>query len=276
MPLGQGLYFDMTGHPLAGAESPADIEAYPWPDPLDAHRYAAMREQAASLVDDEARVACFGNICTGLFEFGQRMRGFERFFMDLVDEEPVASALLDKALELKLAYWGRVFETVGDLVDVVVDTDDYGTQRSLLISPGTWRSMIKPRLRALNDFIHARSRAKVFLHSCGAIRALIPDLIDAGVDILNPVQVSAEGMDPVALKREFGRDVTFWGGGIDTQRTLPRGTVEEVRSEVRERLDVLMPGGGFVFAAVHNIQADVPPGNVIAMLETVQRHGIYR
>ena len=183
----------MVGHPLGGAIGIADIERHPWPDPVDPHRFEGMRERAIAIIEDEGRATCFGNICTGLFEFGQRMRGFEQFFMDMLDDEEIAEALLDKALELKLAYWARVFETMGDLVDVAVDTDDYGTQQSLLVSPSTWRRLIGPRLRTLNDFIHANSRAKVFLHSCGAVRELIPDLIDAGVDILNPVQVSAAG-----------------------------------------------------------------------------------
>ncbi len=274
-PFANDLYFDMVGHPLPGDITIADIERHPWPDPTDAHRFGGMREQALSIIEDEGRATCFGNISTGLFEFGQRMRGFEQFFMDMLADEEIAEAVLDKALELKLAYWGRVFETAGDLVDVAVDTDDYGTQQSLLINPVTWRTLIGPRLRTINDFIHANSRAKVFLHTCGAIRELIPDLIGAGVDILNPVQVSAAGMDTAALKREFGRDVVFWGGGIDTQRTLPNGSPEQVRAETSRRIEDLRTDGGFVFAAVHNIQADVPPENVLAMHDVVRPNGRY-
>jgi uroporphyrinogen decarboxylase len=135
--------------------------------------------------------------------------------------------------------------------------------------------MIKPRLTQLNAFIHANSDARTFLHSCGAIRPIIPDLIEAGVDALNPIQVSADGMDPAAIKRDFGTDITLWGGGVDTQHTLPTGTPAQVRDEVHRHLDALMPGGGFVFTAVHNIQADVPPENIVAMWEALREYGAY-
>jgi len=275
MPLDQGLYFDMVEHPLSGDISVADVERYAWPDPLDPHRFEGMAERARIVVEEERRATCFGNMATGMFELGQRMRGFQAFFMDVLMDVSLAEALLDRALELKLAYWGRVLELAGEYVDVVVETDDYGTQQSLLISPDTWRALVKPRLRMLTDFVHSHSRARVFLHSCGAIRELIPDLIDAGVDILNPIQVSAEGMDTAALKAEFGRDIVFWGGGVDTQRQLPGGSAQAVRNEVRRRIDDLRRDGGFVFAAVHNIQPDVPAANVLAMLEAAQEHRPY-
>jgi uroporphyrinogen decarboxylase len=153
--------------------------------------------------------------------------------------------------------------------------DDFAGQDRLLMSPSTWRKLVKPRLKALFDFLHARSRAKLFLHSCGAVREVIPDLIEIGLDILNPVQVSAAGMDSAELKREFGKDLVFWGGGVDTQRVLPYGTPEDVRAEVRRRLEDLSPEGGFVFNPVHNIQSDVPTENLQAMWETLQAYGVY-
>ncbi len=272
MPLDQGLYFDMVEHPLSGDISLSDVERYPWPDPVDPHRFADMAAKAAAIVRTEERATCFGNISTGLFELGIRMRGYESFFIDMLADRPIAEALLDKAADLKIAYWEQVIAAAGDMIDVVVDTDDYGTQHSLMVSPDSWRELIKPRLRRINDLIHAKSRAKVLLHSCGAIKELIPDLIDAGVDVLNPVQVSAKDMDTAALKREFGREIVFWGGGIDTQTTLPSGSPEAVRDEVRRRVEDLMKGGGFVFAAVHNIQPDVPVRNVVAMLETIAEY----
>jgi len=138
------------------------------------------------------------------------------------------------------------------------------------------RKMIKPRIAELYRFIHANSRAKVFLHSDGAIRELIPDLVEVGVDALNPVQFTASGMDLAELKREFGREICFWGGGVDTQGVLPRGTPQQVRDQVRRCVDTLMPGGGYIFATVHNIQADVPPENLVAMWETLAEVGVYR
>ncbi|MEX1334827.1 MAG: uroporphyrinogen decarboxylase family protein, partial [Candidatus Limnocylindrales bacterium] len=153
--------------------------------------------------------------------------------------------------------------------------DDYGSQQASLIAPDLWRRMIKPRIAELYAFIHERSSAKVFLHSDGAIRTLIPDLIEAGVDALNPVQFTAEGMDLVELKRDFGREISFWGAGVDTQKVLPRGTPQEVREQVLRNVETLMPGGGYVFATVHNIQADVPPENIVAMVEALREVGVY-
>jgi len=146
----------------------------------------------------------------------------------------------------------------------------------LLISPEMYRKFVKPRHKRLFSFIKQKApHIKVFLHSCGAIKPLIPDLIEAGVDILNPVQVSARDMDPRALKKEFGDALTFWGGGIDTQRVLPFGTPQEVRDEVKRRIEELAPGGGFIFNTIHNIQADVPPQNIEAMLETFKEYAVY-
>lgn len=274
-PLKGGLYYDLCRNPLAGDITVADVEAYPWPDPADPHRFEGMRERALRVRDDERRATVFRGVATGIFELASWMRGHEQFFMDLLEEPALAEAILDKALEIKIDYWARVFEVAGDLVDVTYDADDYGTQRDMFISPATWRTLIKPRLATLNAFIHANSGAKVFFHSCGAIRKIIPDLIEVGVDALNPVQVSAASMDSGELKREFGRDIVFWGGGVDTQHTLPAGSPQDVRDEVRRRLDDLMPGGGFVFTAVHSVQADVSPENFMAMWETVRDYGSY-
>ena len=151
------------------------------------------------------------------------------------------------------------------------------TQERLMISPKLYRGMIKPLHRELFRCIRKNAKGSIFtlFHSCGAIKELIPDLIEIGVDILNPVQVSSTGMDTKQLKKEFGQDLTFWGGGVDTQHVLSRGTTEEVRDEVKRRIDDLAPGGGFIFAAVHNIQADVPPENITAMWEAFNEYSKY-
>jgi uroporphyrinogen decarboxylase len=138
-----------------------------------------------------------------------------------------------------------------------------------------YRKIVKPLHKELFDFIHAHTKAKLFFHSCGAIRPVIGDLIEIGVDILNPVQVSATGMDSAELKREFGKDITFWGGGVDTQRVLGDASIAEVRADTRKRIEDLAPGGGFVFATVHNIQGNVPPENIMAMWEILQEFGGY-
>ncbi|MCB0059690.1 MAG: hypothetical protein KDE45_21775, partial [Caldilineaceae bacterium] len=176
---------------------------------------------------------------------------------------------MDTIIDLKLAYWEVALPLVGDYADVVQEADDLAGQFGLLINPETYRKIIKPRHKKIMDFIKARTDAKIFFHSCGAIREIIPDMIEIGIDIINPVQVSAVGMESSALKRDFGKDMTFWGGLVDTQGVFTTGTPDEVREEVRRRIDDLGANGGFVAAAVHNIQANVPPENIMAMWETL-------
>ncbi len=212
----------------------------------------------------------------GLFERSLWMRGFERFYIDLIRDPPLANSLLDKLTDFRIKFWELLLDEIGDLVHVVVEADDLATQNSLMISPEIYRRYLKPQHKRVFSFIKEKApHVYIFLHSCGAIYDLIPDLIEVGVDILNPVQVSAAKMDTKKLKKEFGDVLTFWGGGIDTQEVLPKGTPDEVKEEVKRRIDDLAPGGGFIFAAVHNIQADVPPENIIAMWEALQESGNY-
>ena len=275
-PKDAGLYFDLHRSPLADAQTPQDVARHPWPDPTDPHRFMRLRADCERVVFEEQRASACKGIIPGTLEVSLWMRGFERFFMDLVLDPGMAGAILDKALEIKLRYWETVFGHIGDILDVVYDADDYGSQTAPLIAPDLWRKMVKPRISELYAFVHTNSRAKVFLHSDGAIRSLIPDLIEAGVDALNPVQFTAEGMDIVELKLEFGREIVFWGGGVDTQKVLPWGTPEEVREQVMRNVEALMPGGGYIFATVHNVQADVPPENLVAMVEALHEVGVYR
>jgi uroporphyrinogen decarboxylase len=224
-----------------------------------------MAEEARRYAEVEGRAVQVGSICGGLTEGLFKLRGFEDGYMDLAGDPALARRVMERILEVKIAYWSRVLPLVQGLVDVVGEADDLGGQERTLFSPATYRDLVKPLHRELFDFLHARTDAKVFFHTCGAVRELIPDLIEIGVDVLNPVQVSAAGMDTAELKREFGRDLVFWGGGVDTQRVLGAGTPDEVRAEVLRRIGDLAPGGGFVFAAVHNIQPNVPAENVLAM-----------
>jgi uroporphyrinogen decarboxylase len=204
------------------------------------------------------------------------MRGFENYFSDFANNEKLLTSLMEKVMMLKMEYWDKALAEVGDYADAVGEADDFAGQYRMLISPGMYRRIVKPLHKRLFDFIHARTKAKIFFHSCGAIRPVIGDLIEVGVDILNPVQVSATGMDSAELKKEFGKDIVFWGGGVDTQRVLGDGTPQQVRDDVRRRIEDLAPGGGFVFATVHNIQGNVPPENIMAMWETLQEYGIYK
>ena len=216
---------------------------------------------------------CFGN---GIFQTCNQLMGYDVFLISLALNKPKAAYLMDRILELKIAFWDEVLSRFGDRIDIVKELDDMGSQINLLISPDMYRAEIKPRLKQLVEFIKGKApHVKMMMHSCGSVRKIIPDLIDCGIEILNPVQYTAAEMDPVALKKEFGADLTFWGGGIDTQQILPTGTVQEVRDETRRMLDIFMPGGGYVFAPVHAIQADVPVANMLAMWNTVRDFGRY-
>lgn len=277
MPLEGGFFYDMFYHPLAQAQSLDDVKTYSFPDPHDAQRYRGLREQARHAAEIERQAVVLAGISSGILELAAWLRGYEKHYADFIDNLPMLEFLLDKALEIKLAYWEKALAEVGEYVDVVEEADDLGGQYRTLISPKMYRTIVKPRHKMLFDFIHRRTKAKIFFHSCGAIRELIPDLIEIGVDILNPVQVNAAGMDSTALKRDFGRDIAFWGGGVDTQGAFGSGKVDvqAVKDDVRRRIDDLAPGGGFVFSAVHNIQENVPPENIIAMWEAWRDYGKY-
>jgi uroporphyrinogen decarboxylase len=276
MPADGGWYYDMFDHPLKDAQTIAEIEDYPWPNPVDPARFIGLRDRAQHAAQVEQRAVVLGGLCSGIMEMAAWTRGFANYFSDFANNEKLLVALMRKVMELKMAYWEIALREAGDDVDVVCEADDFAGQFRMLISPAMYRRIVKPLHKELFDFIHTRTKARLFFHSCGAIRPVIGDLIEIGVDILNPVQVSAAGMDSAELKREFGRDITFWGGGVDTQGVLGSGTPGEVRADTRKRIEHLAPGGGFVFAAVHNIQGNVPPENIKAMWETLQEYGVYR
>lgn len=270
-----GWYYDMFDHPLKGPIDEERLAAYALPDPLDPSRFTGLRELAIHIRDVERRAVVFGNISAGVFELLTWLRGYEDAYADWGMSSPLAIKLMDRILEMQLRYLEKGLSVVGDVVDIAQIADDIAGQNSLLISPRSYRRLLKPIHKELCDFIHSHSNAKVFMHSCGAIRQVIPDLIEIGVDIINPVQVSAAGMDSAELKREFGKDIVFWGGGVDTQRVLGTGTPDEVRAEVRRRVEDFKPGGGFVFNTVHNIQGNVPAANLIAMWKAVRDFGVY-
>jgi len=215
----------------------------------------------------------------GFTENSLRIRGYENWFMDTITDPAGVESLLDIILEDKIRYWDALADWAvergaGETIRVASECDDLGSQTATILDPAVIRRMVIPRLNTL--FGHIRKRlphVKIFMHSCGAIRELIPDLIGVGMDILNPVQFTAAGMDLRGLKRDFGDAITFWGGGVDTQSTLNKGTPQLVKDEVRKIIDIMAPGGGFVFAPVHNIQDDVPPENFWAMWDALQEYG---
>ena len=270
-----GFFFDPSSAPLGGEIDAGHLARFAWPDGGDPARRAGVAEEARRVIAGEGRAVYVGSVCAGLTEMLFRLRGFEDGYMDLAADPALARALMERVLEVKLAWWGAILPELGDAVDVVGEADDLGGQATPLFAPRTYRALVKPLHAELIAFIRARTRAKVLLHSCGAIRELLPDLVEIGVDVLNPVQVSAAGMETAALKRDFGRDLAFWGGGVDTQGVLGSGTPDDVRAEVRRRVADLAPGGGFIFASVHNVQANVPPENIVAMWDAVEAAGTY-
>jgi uroporphyrinogen decarboxylase len=277
MPKEDGLYYDMSDHPLSGDITEEDVENYPLPDPLDPSRFANLRQSAQKVLEEEQRALIIGNMSAGIYELYMWTRGYQDGYTDWAGNPELAKKMLHRFMDLQMAYWDRMFETMqGIPIDVVQMADDMAGQNEMLVSPRSYRKHLKPLHKEMFDYIHSKTSAKIFFHSCGAIRSVIPDLIDVGVDIINPVQVSATNMDSAELKREFGRDLVFWGGGVDTQNAFDEHhSVDEVRADVRRRLDDLMPGGGFVFNTVHNIQGNVPPENIMAMWETLREFGKY-
>jgi uroporphyrinogen decarboxylase len=193
--------------------------------------------------------------------------------MDLLINQKFASALMDRLTEANVRRFERYAETVGQYVDVVQFEEDLGMQDRPLLRPSLYREVVKPFHARLFGFAKAHCDAYLLLHTDGAVAPFIPDFIEMGIDAVNPVQVSAAGMDTKGLKCEFGQDITFWGAGCDSQVVLPFGTPEQVADEVKRRIDDLAPGGGFVFSPIHNVQAGVPPQNIVAMFETVRKYG---
>lgn len=204
-----------------------------------------------------------------LFEWGTFLRRMDNFLMDVYADPVHVEALLDALMEIHLATLDKVCRAVGDGVDILRFGDDLGMDSGPFMSPEVYRKLFKPRHKQLCDFVKKHSRMKTFLHCCGSIYALLPDLIEAGYDIINPVQTNCAGMDPVRLKREFGGAITFWGGGCDTRTILNHATPQQVKDHVKERLEIFAPGGGFVFNPIHNILPEVPPENILAMFDAV-------
>lgn len=264
MPAG-AVYFEPVHHPLATATSVSEVESYQ-PKQITNAELEWLRHEALQLRQTSDK-AIMGHAGVNIYEGAQNLRGWEKFMLDLGENPELAQAVMQRLADQAIENLDKYLDAVGDLIDIIQVGDDLGTQNGPQLSPAMYRRLVKPFQKQVYQFIHTRCDKPIFLHSCGGIYPLIPDLIDAGVNILNPVQISAVGMDPVRLKREFGKDLVFWGGGVDTQKILPYGTPEEVRRQTRELIEIFSPGGGYVFCAVHNIQAGVPAANIIALYE---------
>jgi uroporphyrinogen decarboxylase len=268
-------YYDMIHHPLQEAQTVADIERYPWPDPKDPGRFRGLDQMARGLHGETDYAVLIDQGSGGILEMSLWMRGFEAFFTDLASGTAVGEAILDKILEYLLEFFDAYLDAVGPYTQIVGLSDDFGMQHSMLISPAVFRRSVKPRYGQLLALVKRKApHAKTFHHSCGAIVPIIDDLIEIGVDILNPVQPQARGMDSWELKRRYGHDIVFHGG-IDEQYVLDRGTPQEVEEEVKRRLDAFGPGGGYILAPAHNIQANVSLKNILALYDAARRWGAY-
>ncbi len=273
MPDDQRLYMDISHHPLANAAI-KDLDDYPWPDGGDESRFTGVRKAAMAL-RKETPYAISTGIGGVVYEYCWYMRGLERWFMDMIETSAFCEAMLDRMLKFWTDYYTGFMKEVADFVDVVMIGDDLAGQDGPLFSPAFYRKIVKPRQKKLVQHIKSLTKAKIWYHTCGACIEYIPDLIDNGIDILNPIQISAKGMDPAMLKDRFGHDLVFWGGGIDAQHILPFAKPAEIREHVRKNIEIFKPGGGYVFNSVHNIQPGVPAENIIALFDSAYEFGFY-
>jgi uroporphyrinogen decarboxylase len=250
------------------------LETHQWPDPNDPGLFDGLKEKAAQLRKNSDRAIVL-SLPVGIVHHCQFLRGYAEWLMDLLENPEFACCMMDFVADIWIKIAENALNSTGDNVDVVAWGDDVAIQEATLMSPKVYRELIKPRHRRMIEAVRSRSNAKIHYHSCGSVYAILEDLIEIGIDALNPIQISARDMDPATLKREFGDRLAFWGG-IDTQRVLPYGNPTEVREEVRKTIDCLGKGGGYVLAGVHNIQGDVPPENIVAMFEEGRNYSIYR
>jgi hypothetical protein len=249
--------------------------------PISDEELAHFQREAERLFQetDKAVLANFGGTAFGdialvpapWLKHPKGIRDVAEWYVSTVARRDYVYEVFERQCELALANLERIYQVVGDRVSVIFVTGtDFGTQKGPFLSRQTYRELFMPFHQRVNDWVHENTPWKTFTHTCGSVVALLPDFIEAGFDILNPVQCSAAGMDPQLLKDRFGREIVFWGGGVDTQHTLPFGSPDEVRREVRERIEIFRPGGGFVFNTIHNIQARVPVENLVALFEAVR------
>jgi uroporphyrinogen decarboxylase len=272
-----GLYFDVWKNPLRDIDPRTfELDSYDWPDPSDLARLDGLREEAQKTRAETEFAIVLGETLD-FFLFCCWLRGFDNFMMDLYLNPDFARQLLERVNHIQMLRVENTLRNVGDLVDVVgVIGDDWGMQDRLYVSQDLFNGVFRAGIENMVTMIRKYTDAPIFAHSCGAIDPLIPDFIKIGFNVLNPIQTSAKGMsDTAELKRKYGHQLTFWGGGVDTQRVLNRGSLADIEQEVQERIADLAPGGGFVFCPVHNIQADVPPENIVHAYELVERWGRY-
>ncbi len=262
-----GLYNEFAEFPLAHAQTVADIEKFSLPDPFAKGRFDAAIAAIEKYGRDYAIVA---DLETSFFESSWYLVGLEKLLVDMMTDEPYVSALFDRIMGINIEI-GKQLIDLG--ADIIWAGDDFGTQKGMLMSPATWRKIFKPRIKTMfQEFKSANPEVKIAWHSCGSIIPIIPDFIEIGLDILNPIQPLAKGMDPEFLKKTYGDSLVFFGG-IDIQDLLPHSSVDEIKTEVKRIAAILGKGGGYIAAPAHNIQDDTPVENVIALFDAVKEMG---
>ncbi|GAA0181481.1 uroporphyrinogen decarboxylase family protein [Clostridium sediminicola] len=273
MPNG-GLYFDVVHHPYENCQTKDDIDKIPIPE-INATEIEFLKSEAKRLYE-RTSYSILGSFGGNILEAGQLDWGYEKFYMEMALNPDLIHYYLEKKTAAYLRDLEKYLAAVGEYIDVIQFGDDLGTQESLQVSLQMYRDIIKPYHAIQYEYVRNNyPTIKVFLHSCGAIYTIIPDLIDAGVQILNPVQLSANNMDAATLKREFGKELTFWGAGVSTQTTLASGSIEDIKREAKEMMEIFAPGGGFIFSQIHNIQANTSPQKIMAIYETAKQYRKY-
>ena len=268
-----GYNWEKVSYPLKDA-SAADLDDYPWPDPGDPARVDGLAERARHIYNGTDFAISARAVSHGLFEMAWELRGMEVLMDNMFDDKPFVHKLIGKILKVQKGFYSALLGAVGPYVQVVQTADDYGAQDGLLFSPEMYREFIQPYRRELNQLIKTKApQAKIQHHTCGSVYKLLPDLIDTGIDILNPVQPLARDMAPAKLKAEFGRRLTFHGA-IDIQQAMA-GSLDDVRREVRQRIQQLGPGGGYIMATCSNVQSDSSPEHVLAMIAAGRKYGQY-
>lgn len=272
-PIG-GYYYDPVGHPLSNCTL-GGIEKFNWPDPHDGSKWTGMREKAKEIYETtDYAIVVSGPLDGGIYVPCQWLMGYEQFFIKMMTDPEIVEAILDKIVKYHIGQWNIILDEVGEYVQVVVLSDDLGTENEPFMEPRLYREFIKPAQAKVVEFIKSKANVKILYHCDGAVKDFIPDFIDVGFDAWNPVQVSAAGLDDTAeLKRLYGDKLCFWGATCESQSVLSKKTPEEIKAEVKRRISDLAGGGGLVLSSIHSIQKDVPIENIIAFYDALYEYG---
>jgi uroporphyrinogen decarboxylase len=271
-----GNYGDVApdGHPLADLTT-SELDRYPFPDPEDPSRFAGLKERVKRMYA-ETQYALIPLNAGSIQWLGTELVGMEKYMVRLITDQKYIVKITDILLDWFKRFFNKLLDEVGEYIELVwLFGDDWGIQTGPIMNPDIFRKIYKYRSKELIDTVKAKTDAKVCIHTCGSVYYAMKDFCEIGIDVVNPVQVAAKDMDTQVLKKEFGKQLSFWGGGCDSQHALPFGTKEEVAAEAKKRIFHLGPGGGYVFASIHNIQAGVPAENIMTMFQTAEKYGKY-